>query len=199
MADKTVCTSCDRGCQICDVGGQSTCNRRQTFSVRFGTFKFSVRPTKDVGQMGLASNLFNEDVWQEIYNHLNQRTSLFGVSYNKVQSLGKVSPFTAEEFNHIASEITGAPSVSPGMLIEGKYFTDLENALNKMYISTRACDDACNASCQSCDGTKQKQTYTYCCSCDTCQTACQHSCQSCDSGCNTGQDSEGNACGAVQW
>lgn len=99
--------------------------------------------------MGPANNLFNKDVWKKIYDHLNQRTSLFGISYNKVYSLGEafLSPFTAEEFNHIASEIIGAPSVSPGMLIEGKYFTDLEDALNKMPIDITACDDACNASC----------------------------------------------------
>lgn len=147
--------------------------------------------------MGPTSNLFNEDVWQEIYDHLNQRTSLFGVSYSKVSSLGEVSPFTAKEFNHIASEITGAPSVSKGMLIEGKYFTDLENALNTMSISSSACDDICNASCQSCDNGGQKTTNTYCCNCVTCQSSCESTCManqgcsSCQTTCEASYDSYG--------
>lgn len=192
MAEYLVeCNKCNN-CQTCDVGNQSTCSNHkcQIFSNRFGSFSFGACPISG-NSMCPDSNQFNVDDWNKIYDHLNKRTSLKGVDEYKtwVNSLGLVSPFSAKEFNNIASKISGAPTVSSGGLIKGEYFTNLANALNNLSIKATACDTDCNVECETCDNRRQSINNSYCCNGD-CESVCQtgDSCPGCQYTCEASHD-----------
>ena len=67
--------------------------------------------------------------------------------YEKVESLGELSPFTANEFNAIAGNLSSSLTVNKNTLIEGKYFINLENAINSFEVASIICENKCNTFC----------------------------------------------------
>lgn len=187
MADLTICSGCD-SCLSCDKS-QTVCPQScETFRLHLGEFSFSISPTSN-NSMCPNSGQFNSSVWNEIYTYINDGYKIGSVvnSGKTLTSTGGFSPFTAAEFNNVASEI-GVSTVSPNSLIKGTYFQSLETAVGGMQVDPTACDNECNVFCMKCNSSNCDTT-TYCCRCDTCQACddglCQGSCDARQTTCGT--------------
>lgn len=213
-------------CQKCDSGCQSSCETNdETYSGKkiseiFDNFSFSIVPQANTTQMGSEEGMFNASVWNELAVWINKRTEL-PVDELKTDTEGcydwvkennpiggtevliqeddsYLSPFTAYEFNRIASAVDG-PTVKgaystenadgKGDLITAAIFADLVTAANNKTVDAVGgnkpckhcnanCDLTCDA-CQKCDDPTCQDCDT-CESCDLCDSSCEDVCESCD-------------------
>lgn len=129
------------------------------------------------------SGQFNASVWSEIYEYINKGYQIGSVvnSGKTLTSKGEFSPFTADEFNNVASEI-GVSTVSPNSLIKGTYFQSLETAVEGMQVDPTACDNECNVFCMKCNSSNCDTTTQNCCTCEGCENYCEGVCQNSESG-----------------
>lgn len=182
---ETICVKC-QNCETCNVKGQGLCLKCQELSLSpAGTFSFHL---ENYESMCPNNGQFNKDIWLTAFNHLNKRMNLVGAEgvYEKVESLGELSPFTANEFNAIAGNLSSSLTVNKNTLIEGKYFINLENAINSFEVASIICENKCNTFCQACDNGGEAVIHTPCCSCDdgTCQSSCESECMA-NQGCSS--------------
>ena len=172
------CTSCNTsGCQVtCDTAQTIGCGLKEHVGYPF-TFDPCPQTTT---KMCPNSGMFSKSTWDQIITYRNRgRDSGLLVKFydaDLAASSTGLSPFTASEFNRVATGITGDDTlhVSQGSKILGSYFTALETAVSNR---TRAniCL-SCNTGCQGCN-TQQGSSGTSC-------TTCVSGCQNCNNGCN---------------
>lgn len=199
------CEDCDgcqdcNSCQSCNAQCNSQgCNTEQTFCTieceTYGEysnnfFEFSYRPFANIGIMG--PDYFNQSVWNEIIAYINKMLAKGSEQNSGPQisdsTAAAVAPFSAEEFNRIATKAGSTLSVKPGDVIYGAYFQDLEKAVIKQKLSAIACDK-CNIECDvTCDGCQKCNDQNT----DCCDISVQMCIQSKPEACN---QSNGHICG----